>query len=44
MDEKQKEVLQTALNIYDMDQFLEVLYEFIVTQVKSQKKYKANDE
>uniref|UniRef100_A0A1X7THX8 Uncharacterized protein n=1 Tax=Amphimedon queenslandica TaxID=400682 RepID=A0A1X7THX8_AMPQE len=44
LEEKQKEALQVALGTYDMDQFLEVMYEFIVTQVKSRREFEADDE
>lgn len=44
LEERQKEVLQVALGTYDMDQFLEVIYEFIVTQVKSRREFEADDE
>jgi hypothetical protein len=43
LDQRQTDLLRVALGSYDMNQFLEVFYEFIVTQVKSRKEYEAED-
>ena len=43
LTKEETETLKTALGPFDMDQFLEILYEFIVTQVKNRQEIEAED-
>ena len=43
LTKEETETLKTALGPFDMDQFLEIFYEFIVTQVKNRQEFEAED-
>lgn len=43
LNNEQIEELKKALGAYDIDQFLEIFFEFIVTQVTSRQEFEAEE-